>query len=194
MNAVIRQLAMLMAGWAFMIASGCTSAPRGPYNPPTESQRNPLRAQELTQQAAELIDREPARAEALLRDALSHDLYHGPAHNNLGVIYLNQGKLYEAAHEFEWSRKLMPGHPDPRMNLALALEKAGRIDEALATYDSALEVYLNHLPTIQALTRCQVRHGRQDERTPGYLKEIALRSETGGWREWARLHMSRSAP
>ena len=35
----------------------------------------------------------------------------------------------------------MPGHPGPRMNLALTLERAGRIDEAMATYDTALEVY-----------------------------------------------------
>jgi len=34
----------------------------------------------------------------------------------------------------------MPGHPDPRMNLALTLEQAGRTDETIQTYKTALEV------------------------------------------------------
>jgi Flp pilus assembly protein TadD len=134
----------------------------------------------------QIIDSDPAKAEALLREALAADVYHGPSHNDLGVVYLKQGKLYEAANEFEWARKLMPGHPDPRMNLALTLERAGRVDEAIATYDTALEVYPNHLPTMQALTRLQIRRSRTDERTAGMLKEIALSGETPQWRKWAQ--------
>ena len=85
----------------------------------------------------------------------------------------------------------MPGHPDPRMNLALTLERAGRIEEAMATYDSALEVYPNHLPTVQALVRCQCRHGREDDRTAAFLEEIALRAESPEWREWSRGQLVR---
>lgn len=106
--------------------------------------------------------------------------------NNLGTLYLDQGKLYEAAGEFEWARKLMPGHPDPRMNLALTLERAGRTDDALATYATALEVYPGHIPTIQALTRLQLRAGRADHRTAEFLDEIAMRGETDEWKTWAR--------
>ena len=87
----------------------------------------------------------------------------------------------------------MPGHPDPRMNLALTLERAGRIDEAMATYDTALEVYPNHLPTIQALARIQLSHSRTDDRTSDFLKEIALRSGPE-WRHWARQQMTRRLP
>ena len=178
---------------ALLLAFGCASPINGPYQTPREGARNPLRAQELTQQAAELLDDDPEKAERRLREALRADLYHGPAHNNLGVVYLTQSKLYEAANEFEWARKLMPGHPDPRMNLALTLERAGRIDEALATYGTALEVYPNHLPTIQALARLQLRHRRPDDRTPGFLKEIALRSGPQ-WQQWARQQMTRRLP
>jgi len=45
----------------------------------------------------------------------------------------------------------MPGHPDPRMNLALTLERAGRTDEAIQTYKTALEVFPGHVPTEQAV-------------------------------------------
>jgi protein O-mannosyl-transferase len=111
-----------------------------------------------------------------------------------GVALLKRGALYEAANEFEWARKLMPGHPDPRMNLALTLEKAGRIDEALATYGTALEVYPGHIPTMQALARCQIRHGRTDDRTSGMLKKIVLSGETPLWRQWAQQQMIKSSP
>ncbi len=178
---------------ALLLVVGCAQPINGPYQTSQEGARNPLRAQELTHQAAEVIDDEPDKAERLLREALSADLYHGPAHNNLGIVYLTQDKLYEAANEFEWARKLMPGHPDPRMNLALTLERAGRIDEALATYDTALEVYPNHLPTIQALARLQFRHNRTDDRTHGFLKEIALRGQVE-WQTWARQQMTRRLP
>lgn len=168
---------------------GCSHRTSNPYSTQSEVARNPLRAQKLTRQAADLIENDKTKAERLLRDALTADLYHGPAHNNLGVLYLSQSKLYEAASEFEWARKLMPGHPDPRMNLALTLERAGRIDEALATYDTALEVYPNHLPTIQALVRLQLRHNQTDDRTGNFLKEIALRSDSY-WQQWARIQMA----
>jgi Flp pilus assembly protein TadD len=179
---------------ALIFVTGCASSNSGGahvYRTPTEGQRNPLRAQELTMRAAELLHEDPAKAEELLREALTADLYHGPAHNNLGVAMLGKGLWYEAANEFEWARKLMPGHPDPRMNLALTLERAGRVDEALATYDTALEVYPHHVPTMQALTRLQLRHQRADDRTSDMLKEIAMAGETAEWREWAREQMIR---
>ncbi|MFO0981427.1 MAG: tetratricopeptide repeat protein [Planctomycetota bacterium] len=148
-------------------------------------------AERLTREAAPKIDTDPADAETLLRDALTADLYHGPAHNNLGVVFLKQGKLYEAANEFEWARKLMPGNPDPRLNLGLVLEKAGRVDEALKTYSTALEVTPEYEPAIQAIARLSLRSGRKDERLQEMLDTIALRGETEAWREWAQREMSR---
>lgn len=174
------------------VGSGCASGkPPGAYSPMTEAGRDPTESRRLAQEALKIAMNDPSRAESLLREALNADLYNGPAHNNLGAIYLAQGRLYEAAGEFEWARKLMPGHPDPRMNLALVLEKAGRIDQAFATYDTALEVYPEHIPTMQALSRLQLRTGRADDRTARMLDEVAIRGETSAWREWARSQRAR---
>jgi len=177
-----------------LILAGCHPAPRGPYTTIPESARNPLEAQRLTQEAARILDRDPEKAEKLLRDALTADIFHGPAHNNLGVIYLNRGALFEAAQEFEWARKLLPGLADPRLNLALTLERAGRIDEALGEYRSALEVYPGHIETVQAMTRCLLRHRpadiQDDPEVEANLREIALRGEDEGWREWARERLA----
>ncbi len=189
----LRLTAVALLTFAVVAGVGCTTG-TGPYSPQTESARNSLKAQELSQKAAALMDKDPVNAEALLREALTADLYHGPAHNNLGVIYLRQNLLYQAASEFEWARKLTPGHPDPRMNLALTLERAGRVDEALTTYTSALDVYAGHMPTIEAMTRLRIKSGRTDQSTRAMLEEIALKGETPQWREWARGQMNRRLP
>jgi hypothetical protein len=63
------------------------------------------------------------------------------------------------------------------------------VEEALATYSTALEVYPNHIPTMQAMSRLQLRHNRADDRTPGMLKEIAMGGETQQWRDWAQWQL-----
>jgi Flp pilus assembly protein TadD len=172
------------------ILAGCTGSPRGPASSPYSTiepaARDPRKADDLNARAAAILDTDPAKAESLLRDALGCDLYHGPAHNNLGVLYLNQERYYEAAAEFEWARRLMPGHPDPRVNLALTLEAGGRLSDAIASYEAALEVRPGHLPALQGLARALVRTGNRDPRTRELLDELVMRGPNEQWREWAK--------
>lgn len=160
----------------------------------TKTARDTFKAQSLNQKAAAIMDKDPAKAESVLRDALTADLFFGPAHNNLGIVYLRKNELFSAASEFEWARKLMPGHPDPRMNLALTLERAGRVDEALTAYASALETYEGHMPTIEAMTRLRIKSGRADDKTRSMLEDIALKGETQQWRQWAKMQLTKMTP
>lgn len=184
-----------------LVLSGCAaSQTRGPYAPMVAGERDTAKATRLNDEASALLERSMAsgdgaamqKAEGLLREALNTDLYFGPAHNNLGVIFLSRDALYEAAAEFEWARKLMPGHPDPRLNLAFTLESAGRTEDAIATYRTALEVLPGHIASMQGLARLQIRAGKRDDATPGLLREIAMRGETPEWREWARDQLALS--
>lgn len=173
-----------------LLVGGCASHKvASPYTAGSELDRNPAKADQLNTRACGLIDKDPAAAEKLLRQALEADLYHGPAHNNLGTLLLKQGQLYSAAAEFEWAKRLLPGHPDPRLNLALTLEKAGRTDEAMDAYRTALEVYPEHIQTMEALARLQIKSGRTNSETPRLLSEVAMRGESERWRDWARLQM-----
>jgi tetratricopeptide (TPR) repeat protein len=176
-----------------VLASCAGSHGSGPYAPLSESDRDGDKARKLNAEAAKVMETSPEKAEKLLREALTADLYCGPAHNNLGVLYLKQGSLFAAAGEFEWARKLLPGLPEPRMNLALTLEKAGRTDEALATYSTALEVYPDHIATIEAMALLQVKSGKTDEHTRKMLDDIAMRGENERWREWAHEQSIRLA-
>lgn len=190
----LRSAVLAGVGALALQLAGChTNRPPQPYQPFEEGRRDPAKATALNSQAYDLLDSDPTRAEALLREALGQDLYCGPAHNNLGLIYLNQGKLYEAAGEFEWAKRLLPGHPDPRMNLALTLERGGRTDDAIGEYRTALDVYPGHVGSVQALTRLQIRAARTDERTIDQLKDIAMRGDSSSWRDWAKFQLAKRA-
>ncbi len=175
------------------LIAGCASA-HGPYTPPTEGSRDTVKAQELTRKAVGCLDSDPAKSESLLREALTADLFFAPAHNDLGILFLRRGELYSAAEEFEWAKKLTPGNPEPRVNLALTLEKAGRVDDALSAYASALEVCTQYMPAMQGKARLEVKSGRSDENTHALLREIAMAGESERWREWARGQLAKSVP
>jgi len=178
-----------------MLAWACASPPeeprRSPYTTPGEDERNTLLAERLNREAAALIESNPERAEALLRGALAEDIFYGPAHNNLGVIHLGRDRLYEAATEFEWARKLMGGHPDPRVNLAIVLERAGRPDDAAEAFLAALEDREDYLPAVKGIARLTVALGRSDERLRTWLERIALGTEDASWRNWALAELAR---
>lgn len=181
------RLCLLLIAIVFIGSVGCAGSSSGnPYTDRGDSHRQPDRARELHARATRIADEDPVEAERLLREALAADLYHGPSHNNLGILLLARGDLYDAAHEFEWARKLMPGHPSPRVNLAMTLELAGKVDDALDEYESALAVFDGHLPAIQGKARLQVLSGRTDEETLGLLDVISLRGDEA-WRQWAKM-------
>ena len=193
-----RHLVAMMGG--VLLLAGCGDDARGPYRSDGAQARDVGRAEALYQEAVTALGAEPAEdaeAERLLRTALSFDLYHGAAHNNLGVLLLKQDRLYDAAEEFEWARKLLPGHPEPRVNLAIALERGGKHGEALDAARAALEVRPGHLPAIKTIAVIQIREGRTDETTRGHLDAIVTRSREPQWRAWAerqRIKLDAPAP
>jgi tetratricopeptide (TPR) repeat protein len=187
MNRIPIAAAVLITAILF---SGCGSA-RGPYSDNGSKHRDIARAEQTYQEALKVIDSDVKMAEQLLREAMGYDLYHGPAHNNLGVLLLKQGRLYDAAEEFEWARKLLPGHPEPRVNLAITLARGGKHADAIDAARTALEVRPGNLPAIQALTWIQVDQALTDERTLAQLDVIVTRTVDPLWRSWAEKQRDR---
>ncbi len=170
---------------AIALIAGCSSNRAGPYQSTATERRDVAKAEALYLEAKPLLVSDATAAEAKLREALSWDLYHGGAHNNLGVLLLQHKKLYDAAEEFEWARKLLPGNPEPRVNLALVLDQAGRSADALDAAKTALEVTPGNLPAIQMTAMLQLRDRTPDATTAGLLDQISLRTDDPMWRTWA---------
>jgi Flp pilus assembly protein TadD len=148
-------------------------------------------ADHLNRQAADVMATDASRARALLQRALDADPFHGPAHNNMGVVHLAEGRLNEAAAAFARARRLMPDSAEPRVNLGLTFERAQRFDDAREAYEAALAVSPHDAAAMLALTRLEVRTESTTEATRGRLREIALSAEREEVREWARVQSLR---
>ncbi len=62
------------------------------------------------------------------------------AHNNLGAILLDAGRMDEAAIHFQKALDIQPGHTQARNNLGAVLFHKGRVDDAIAHYLRVLEI------------------------------------------------------
>jgi Tfp pilus assembly protein PilF len=138
-------------------------------------------------------------AQQELKAALDDDLFYGPAHNNLGIVYYQQKKYYEAAWEFQAAAKLMPRKAEPLNNLGLVFEAAGKLQEASDWYEKALSAEPDTAETVGNLARVRTRANRQDERTRQLLDDVARNDPRPEWVAWARerlmsMHDTEPAP
>lgn len=195
---VFRPRSLLIVGLSMLTAGGCASRP-----PSSAVHPNTSAASSLSDRAATLLA-EPAaanaadrisRAESLLQGAIEADPFYGPAHNNLGTLRLQQGRLSLAATSFDRARALLPNDPAPRVNLAIVLERAGRLSEARDEYGAALATDEAHLAALQGRTRLDLALGQVSDDTQRALAKIAEQGTTDAWRRWATMQLTkRSAP
>ena len=135
-----------------------------------------------------------AGAEKAFKAALTKDLFHGPAHNSLGVVYYRQKKFYLAAWEFQYAAELMAHRPEPRNNLGLVFEDVGKLDKAVTHYTEALKLEPDNPVFIGNLARCRVRRGQRDGETRKLLEDLILKDTRPEWVAWARTELLGMAP
>jgi protein O-GlcNAc transferase len=84
------------------------------------------------------------QAERAYRQLLSHDPHHAEPHNNLGSIFLKQGRFAEAATFFRSALQIHPHYPNAHFNLGLACQDQGQLAEAAACYRQAVRLNPDH--------------------------------------------------
>ena len=135
----------------------------------------------------ELLDRDDlGAAEAMFKTALAADMMFGPAHNNLGLAYYRQKKLYLAAWEFQYAARLMPDRIEPQNNLGMVYEKAGKLSQAAEAYEVALGLEPDNPEVIGNLCRTYVQSSRNDDRTAELLRDLVMKDTRREWTTWAR--------
>jgi Flp pilus assembly protein TadD len=177
-------------------AAGCQSESR---QPPADYQtvgRDPQRdadaAARENARGADLMDHgDWAGAEAAFKAALTADVLHGPAHNNLGKVYFHQGKLYLAAWEFQYAMKLMPNQPEPLNNLGLVFEAAGKLDDAVASYDKAAALEPDGVEPLGNLARARYRRGDRGDDVKVLLNKLVVLDTRPDWLRWAKTTLVR---
>jgi Tfp pilus assembly protein PilF len=182
--------AFLLTGLAALILAGCqkpTLTTEDYQTVAKDPRRDTEKARGLTADAVSQIDAGHLDdAEKTLRAAIVADLFYGPAHNNLGLVYFQEKRLYLAATEFQYAVKLMPGATQPHNNLGMVFESIGRLEEAERNYDEALALAPDNTEVTSNLARVRVRQGRKDDKTRRLLEDVVMKSDRPDWVQWAR--------
>lgn len=170
--------------------SGSNANEDGYRTIPVEIGRNTEQAKKLTVQATIASrDGRIEDAERLLLDALSADVMHGPAHNNLGQLYYQQKRYYEAAWEYQYAIRLMPHQPIPRNNLGLVFEATGQLAEAAEQYELAVAEAPDNPELLGNLARAKIRRGDTGPELRELLQQIVMKDSRSEWREWAEQQL-----
>lgn len=91
-------------------------------------------------------------------------------HNNLGLIYLSQGRYDEAIYELKTAIMLDPNYINAHSNLGFAYLRQGRKDEAIAEFTIALKLkpdYKEAYGNLEVLTK-----GKKDYKDAGNVTAI----------------------
>ena len=81
-----------------------------------------------------------ADAETLWQATLEKNPDSFLAHNNLGTILRQKGKVDEAIAHYQQALRIMPDNESVHFNLARAFLQTGKMGEAIAQYQSALQL------------------------------------------------------
>jgi Flp pilus assembly protein TadD len=157
-------------------------------NPSAKSPRQDTTlARQLAARGREFIEQSKwSDAESALLEAIDADVAFGPAHNDLGTVYLHQNNLYQAAWEFQYASKLMPYQPVPRSNLGLVLEEAGKLDDAVDSYDQAIKMQPDNPQFVGNSARARIRRGDKDAKVRDLLTKVVSNDTRADWVLWAR--------
>ena len=105
--------------------SGQTVSVAGLLHPPDQrAVRDAWKAQQFSDAG------DHARAAAELQKAVSRDPRYADAYNNLGVQYVQLGRLADAAESFRRAIAIDPTVAKAQINLAVVLGQTGQLDEA----------------------------------------------------------------
>lgn len=187
--------AALLAAAAMGI--GCNSTPTAPINDSVDRMVTAEReidtetARRYHHLANESIDgRRWDDAAQYLKHALSADPTFGPARNNLGRVRFAQGRMYDAAWEFEYAARLMPHAIEPKNNLGLVMEHVRRFDEAIEQYESAVAMQRDNPELLGNLTRARIKGGDAGEEIRSLLQELLFKDTRPVWLKWASDRLS----
>ncbi|MCB2102141.1 MAG: sulfotransferase, partial [Rhodobacterales bacterium] len=117
--------------------------------------------------------RAPA-AEAMLEGLLAADTHSAPVLHALGLARYLQGRYHDSLDPLLTCVKLAPGNAYFRGNLAEALRRAGRLDEALAAFDEAILLLPENLKSHLGLANTLRDLGRHREAVARFRIALAM--------------------
>lgn len=112
--------------------------------------------------------------EALWQDTLARNSQAWIAHNELGLLRHDQGRLEEASVHLSDAVRVAPEQADLRFNLGVTLQRLRRHAEAVAQFDMALQLDPRSAAAHNALGSSQLALGRREQALESYRAALAL--------------------
>ena len=97
------------------------------------------------------------------------------AHNNLGVVLVDTGRLTEAIDHYQQALRLHPDYAAAQYNWGNALMRSGRIDDAQAHYEEALRLQPNYPEAEHNLGVAFTQTGQTEQAIAHYEKAVQLK-------------------
>lgn len=118
------------------------------------------------------------KSEKRLKDAISLSSYSEAElfHNQLGLLYKEQGMLDESIKEYEEALKINPQTIQSLINLGNVFYAKGWYDRAIQTYFKALEIDPNSVDALNNLANAYYQKRIFDKAIENYKKAISINS------------------
>ena len=113
-------------------------------------------------------------SETLWTHAIACTERNAVAHNNLGALRAERGRLDEAVVQIEKALEIQPDYADAHDNLGVVLTDQGRIEEAIVHLNKALAANPNLAGAHYNLARALFRRGSVDEAMTHYRKALEI--------------------
>jgi tetratricopeptide (TPR) repeat protein len=101
------------------------------------------------------------------------------AHNNLGDVMFETGRIPEAIEQYETALQLNPNMVEAHNNLGLALDQTGRTSEAIEQYEQALKFNPHFGVALTNLGNALSRAGRVREAIDRYEQALLVNPHDG---------------
>jgi protein O-mannosyl-transferase len=118
-----------------------------------------------------------ADAETLYRVTLEKNPDCWMAHDNLGVILVEQGRLDEAIDHYREAVRLRPQNPQSHYDLGIAFRKEGQTNDAILEYKRALQLRPDYQKAHNNLGNVLLQTGRVDEAASHFRSALELQPD-----------------
>ena len=118
-------------------------------------------------------------SETLFRHALAVTTNNDVAENNLGIVFMGQGKLDEAISLLQSAVDLRPDNSPAHENLAKALLQKGRGSDALVHYRKLLDLQPDNMEVHNIVGTVLVQQGRVQEGVEEWQKVLSVEPDNG---------------
>ena len=118
-------------------------------------------------------------SETLFRHARAVTVNNDVAENNLGIVFLRQGKVDEAISLLQAAVDLRPDNSPAHENLAKALLQKGQVAEALIHYRKLLELQPDNIEVHNIVGTVLVQQGHVGEGVEEWQKVLSVEPDNG---------------